>query len=246
MSTKVVNKKIIPAANLDHMTEADLGVAFNKLQNGVATNAPTGLTVSPTAANVLTQISNRTVLLTQRSSLEAQLKQNTTNIHVADTALKTVFTSQWATQIQNFAGITVAQIKGMGFGVKGIDSQSTTVDEASKNASSAPVIIKIDTDVKGQHTIHVHNNITGKIGIPKDVLRIDIYGQTGGTAPTNLATLITNGGGWLGTAKRGKYINQFTVTPANIDKPEYYIAVYINKATKKPAAQSVEESANIE
>ena len=243
---KVVNKKIIPTTNFNNKTETELGIAYNKLQNGVATNAPTGLSVNPTPANVLTQIANRTTLLTQRSSLEAQLKQNTTNIQSADTALKTIFTDQWASQIQNFAGITVAQIKGMGFGVKGLDSQSTTVDEASKNASSAPVIIKVDTDVKGQHTIHVHNNITGKIAFPKDVLRIDIYAQTGGVAPNNLATLITNGGGWLGTAKRGKYVNQFTVTPANLDKPEYYIAVYIDKSTKKPAAQSTVESASIE
>ena len=61
----------------------------------------------------------------------------------------------------------------------------------------------------------MHNNITGKIGHPKDVLRVDIYAQTGGTAPANLAALVTNGGGWLGTTKRGKYINQFTVTAAN-------------------------------
>ena len=246
MSTKVVNKKIIPAANLDHLPEADLSIAYNRLQNGVATNSPTGLTVNPTPANVLIQINSRTTLLTQRSSLEAQLKQNTTNIHSADTALKTIFANQWASQIQNFAGITVAQVKGMGYGVKGLESPVATVEDTSKNASSAPVIIKIDTEVKGQHALHIHNNITGKIGIPKDVLRIDIYGQTGGTAPTNLASLITNGGGWLGTAKRGKYINQFTVTPANLDKPEYYIAVYIDKATKKPAAQSTVESASIE
>ena len=243
---KIVNKKIIVTTNFNNQTETELGTAFNKLQNGVATNAPTGLTVSPTAASVLTQITARAALFTVRSGLEAQLKQNTENIHTADKALKTIFTDQWATQIQNFAGITVNQVKGMGFGVKGIDSPSTTVIDTAKNASSAPVIIKIDTDVKEQHSVHIHNNITGKIAFPKDVLRVDIYAQTGGAAPANLAALIANGGGWLGTAKRGKYINQFVVTPANRDKPEYYIAVYIDRATKKPAAQSVAESAIIE
>jgi succinyl-CoA synthetase beta subunit len=73
-----------------------------------------------------------------------------------------------------------------------------------------------------------------------------MFTGTGGTAPINLAALIANGGGWLGTASRGKYINPFVVTAANQGNPEYYIAVYIEKTTKKPAAQSNEDSATIE
>ena len=246
MSKKVVNKKIIVVTNFKNQTEAELGKTFNKLQNGGATNAPAGLVLNPTPAAVETQITARNNLFITRSGLQAQLKQNTEDIHKADTALKNVFTDQWATQIQNFGGITVNQIKGMAFGIKGLDGTGITVADTQKTASSAPVIIKIDTDVHGQHTLHIHNNITGKIGHPKDVLRVDIYAQNGGTAPANLAALIANGGGWMGTAKRGKYINPFVVTAANKNTVEYYIAVYILKATKKPAAQSNVENAVIE
>ena len=246
MSRKVINKKIVVVTNFNNQTENELTTSYIKLQNGVATNAPTGLTVSPITTDVENKIIARNDLFTTRSNLHALLKQNTENIHEADSDLKTIFTSQWASQIQNFPGITVNQIIGMGFGIKGLGSGSLTVADTAKTAASAPVIIRIDTEVKGQHILHIHNNISGKIGHPKDVERIDIYGQTGGAAPANLAALITNGGGWLGTARRGKYINEFVVTSENAGKPEYYIAVYIDKIKKKPAAQSVAESAVIE
>jgi len=246
MSPKVVNKKIIVTANCDGLTEAELGKLFNKLQNGGANNCPAGLVLNPTPAAVETKITARTALYTTRSGLEAQMKQNTKDIHTADSGLKTIFTDQWANEIQNFAGITVNQIEGMGFGIKGLEPQGLLVMDAARTATSAPVIIRIEIDIKGQHTLHVHNNITGKIGHPSDVLRVDIYGQTGGTAPTSLATLIANGGGWLGSCKRGKYVNTFTVSAANQGKSEFYIAVYILKSTGKPAAQSVVESASIE
>ena len=248
MSKKVISKKIIVTTNFGRLTENALSKAFNKLQNGVANNAPAGLTVSPTTAAVKTQIDARNDLFIVRSGLEAQLKQNTEDIHSADVALKGIFTDQWAAQVQNFPGITVNQIKGMAFGIKGLDNShaDTTVADNTKTASSAPSIIKIDTDVKGQHTLHIRNNITGKAGHPKDVLRVDVYGQTGGTEPDNLAALVANGGGWLGTAVKGKYLNRLTVNTNTKNQPEFYIAVYIDKLTKKPAAQSNVESENIE
>jgi hypothetical protein len=229
MSRKVINKKIVVVTNFNNQTEGELTTTYNKLQNGVATNAPAGLAVSPTTTAVENKITARNDLFITRSNLHALLKQNTEDIHSADSNLKAIFTDQWAAQIQSFPGITVNQIIDMGFGVKGLSSQTSTVADTDKTATSAPFIIKIDTDVKGRHTLHIHNNITGKIGHPKDVERIDIYGQTGGVAPANLAALIANGGGWLGTAKRGKYINEFVVTPENQRKSEYYIAVYIDK-----------------
>ena len=203
MSKKVISKKIIVTTNFGRLTENALSKAFNKLQNGVANNAPAGLTVSPTTAAVKTQIDARNDLFIVRSGLEAQLKQNTEDIHSADVALKGIFTDQWAAQVQNFPGITVNQIKGMAFGIKGLDNSHA------------------DT-------------------------RVDVYGQTGGTEPDNLAALVANGGGWLGTAVKGKYLNRLTVNTNTKNQPEFYIAVYIDKLTKKPAAQSNVESENIE
>ena len=125
MSQKVVDKKIIVTTNFEHLPETELGKSFNKLQNGGATNAPAGLALNPTPAAVATKLTTRTGLITTRSGLESQLKQNTKDIHKADSDMKTIFTDQWASQIQNFPGITVNQILGMGFGVKGLETPGT-------------------------------------------------------------------------------------------------------------------------
>jgi hypothetical protein len=85
--------------------------------------------------------------------------------------------------------------------------------------------------------LHIHNNITGKRRVPKGMLRVDVYGYTGaaGLVIADLAALIALGGGYLGEASRGKFVNAFT---ANAGKTEYYVAVYVDKKTKKPASQS--------
>ena len=138
-------------------------------------------------------------------------------------------------------GCPKPKAKTLGWGIKGIDN-----GQASKlsidGPGSTPVIVKIDLVLHGQHVLHIRNNISGKIGYPKNILRIDVYGQTGGTQPTDLASLIANGGGYLGTAQRGKYISSFT---GNANKEEYYVAVYVDKVTLKPVAQSPVVSALI-
>lgn len=260
MSKKVVNKKIIVASNLDGKTEGELTTSFGKLQNGVATNAPSGLVTNPTPLVVAGMITDRNNFLLKKESLIAETKQNTEDIHTSDTGLKNVFTSQWATQIQNFGGITVNQIKGMGYGVKGIAggaAETTSIDEMGRlGTTSAPVIVKIDTDVKNEHIIHTHNNLTGKRGHPKDVLEVDIYSKPGGAPPRNLADLLAKGGQLLGTSERGIYINlvvaipatpaipatgttpAIPATPGNIGEPIHYIAIYKGRKTKKTIAES--------
>ena len=246
---KVTNKKIIVTTNFDGLTEAELGLSFNKLQSNMAANPTIVPTISPTPAVVATKITARTDLFTKRATLQAQLKQNTADIHSADADLKNIFTDQWATQIQNTPGITINQIKLLAFGTKGVDnghssgSSAGTTASTDKGAGSAPVIIKVVQAAHLEHILHIHNNLTGKIGIPDNILRTDIYAQTGGTQPADLAALIANGGGYLGTAKRGKYTNLLSVS--NLGKTEYYIAVYVDKSTLKPVAQSSVENAMI-
>ncbi len=255
MAKKVLSRKLILTADFTGLTlEEKLTKQANMAK--AQTNNPLLVPgLNPTAAAVEADITALTDpisgLIHERGVIRAQEESLTLAINKAETAIKDIIVSQWMPQTQTaLTGTTNAEVNAalLLFGIKGQTSGHTpvTVASLSKTASSAPVIVKIDIDVHGQHILHVHNNITGKIGHPKDVLRVDIYAQTGGTAPANLAALVTNGGGWLGTTKRGKYINQFTVTAANQGKVEYYIAVYIEKATKKPGAQSVPESAMIE
>jgi hypothetical protein len=254
-SKKVLNKKLILTADFTGLTlEEKLTKQTNMVKAQIA-NPTIVAGLTPTAAAVQADIvaitDPNTGLIHQRAVLEAQTQSLTLQINKGETAIKDIIVSQWMPQTQTaLTGTTNAESNAalLLFGVKGsiTGHATTTVASTARTAASAPVIVKIDTGVAGQHTLHIHNNITGKRSHPADVLRVDIYGQTGGTAPANLAALIANGGGWLGTAKGGKYVSPFIVTAANQGKVEYYIAVYIEKATKKPAAQSNEDSAIIE
>ena len=246
MSKKVVNKKIIVTSNLDNQTEAELGKSFNKLETGAA-NAPGGLVLNPTQAQVLAKITARENLITDRANHLALAHQDTEDILKADTDLKNIFTSVWGNQIQNFTGITVGQIKAMAYGVKGIAggaAQEISVMEMGKTKASAPVITKIDIDIVGEHIIHTHNNITGKRGHPKDVSEVDMYAKTGGTPPADLADLLANGGQLVGESERGVYIYEIPTTVAK-NTLIHYIAVYKGRKTKKPVAQSNVMSAKV-
>jgi hypothetical protein len=254
-SKKKLTKKFILTADLHGKTQDDTLSKETDMVKAQIANPTLVSGLNPTATTVQGQITAitdpNTGLIHQRAVLEAQTQALTLQINKGETAIKDIIVSQWMPQTQTaLTGTTNAESNAalLLFGVKGqaTGHATTTVASTARTAASAPVIVKIDTGVAGQHTLHIHNNITGKRSHPADVLRVDIYGQTGGTAPTNLAALIANGGGWLGTAKGGKYVNPFVVTAANQGKVEYYIAVYIEKATKKPAAQSNEDSAIIE
>ncbi|MHB8259835.1 MAG: hypothetical protein ACYDCN_08240 [Bacteroidia bacterium] len=98
--------------------------------------------------------------------------------------------------------------------------------------------MKIDTDVVGEHILHIHNNLTGKRGKPHDISEIDVYAQNGGVKPDNLAQLQANGGQKLdGVGKDGIFINVIPTTVASKTVISY-IVVYILKKTKKIVAQS--------
>ena len=242
-SKKVLNKKLILTADFTGLTlEEKLSKQTDMVKAQIA-NPTLVPGLNPTATSLQTQIvaltDPNTGLIHQRSVLLAQVHALTAQINKAETTIKDIIVSQWMPQVQNALTGTANAISNAAlllFGIKGQTGGSTTgAGVMEKAADTAPVIAKIDNQHNKQ-TLHIHNNLTGKTGHPKNVLRVDVYGQTGGTAPTDLAGLIANGGGWLGTAKRGKFISPLTT--ANAGKTEYYIAVYIDKETLKPIAYS--------
>lgn len=243
MSKKVLNKKLILTADFTGLTlEEKLSKQTDMVKAQIA-NPTLVAGLTPSAANVQGQIvavtDPNTGLIHQRSVLLAQAHALTVQINKAETTIKDIIVSQWMPQTQTaLTGTPNAQSNAalLLFGVKGQTGGSTTgTGVMERTIATAPVIAKIDNQ-HNQQTLHIHNNITGKIGHPKNVLRIDVYGQTGGTQPADLTTLIANGGGWLGTAKRGKLVSPLST--ANAGKTEYYIAVYIDKVTLKPSAYS--------
>jgi len=229
-------KKLILTVNLHGLKEQDKLQKFTDMQVAHQNNASWVPGLTPTPAVVATQITTAKGYLTQRNNLREQLKQVTEQYHLAETSLTNTFIA-WAGLAQTAIAGDTTKAKALGYGIKGQGPKEPIEDE------SDPVIVKIDINVYGQHTLHTQNNLTGKRKLPAGIARIDIYGQTGGTLPSDLTQMIANGGGYLGEAAKGKYVN--ILPTGNTGKAEYYIAVYVSKKTKKPVAQSVVASAII-
>lgn len=233
-------KKLILALNFHGLGEAKT----LKKQSDIALAHQANPTVvpglNPAPATVLGMINTQSGYYTLRDSLIEQMKQVTEEIHKNGEAINDIFVDQWAPQTQVAIGTDASKAKLLGYGIKAHDTGHTPVVAATEKniiTVSHPVIVKIDVNEHGVHTIHIHNNNTGKRALPKGIKRVDIYGYTGaaGLVIADLAALIALGGGYLGEASRGKFVNTFT---ANTGKTEYYVAVYVDKKTKKPTTQS--------
>jgi hypothetical protein len=236
-------KELILTANISELTEVEKLNKETAIANAHAANPTVVPGLTPTPSSVLTLINTQNGYYTQRETLREQLKQVTKLIHTGDENLNNIFVNQWRSQTQTAIGSDESKAKLLGWGIKNIDSGHTPTDATvSKEIvlASLPVIIKIDLNSHLLHILHIRNNITGKRKLPAGILRIEIYGQIGGTLPTDYSLM----GRSLGQASRGK----FTTTQyplADVGKVVYYIAVYISKKTKQPIAQSPVASAII-
>jgi len=230
---KLVKKMIIVLLFYGLALEEKLQKMFN-IATAHAANATLVTGLTPTPATILTKIAATRTLINNRDALLEQAKSITQEIIDNVDDLTNTYVSEWATLTQN-SGITEANAILLGYSIKG------KKEVVPFPAGSAPLVSTIDITVHNQHTIRIVNNLSGKSGLPPEVLRMDVYGQTGGERPADLAALIANGGGYLGTAGRGKYVHKYTVAKAG--DVEYYIIVYVDKVTKKPFAYSIVASA---
>ena len=229
-------KKLVLTVDLHGLKEQAKLQRFTDLQAAHQANIAWIPGLTPTPSAVATAITAAKGMLTSRNSLREQLKQITEQYHLAEKSLTDIFIS-WMAQAQLAISGDTTKAKALGYGEKGPGGKHPINDEIE------PVIVKIDINVRGVHKLHIRDSITNKRKLPAGIGRIDIYGQTGGDAPIDLAHLIMNGGGYLGEASKGDYVNDLPT--GNVGKSEYYIAVYIGKKTKKPVAQSVVASAMI-
>jgi hypothetical protein len=233
-------KKLILVLSFHGLSEAAKAKKQTDIANAHQANPTLVPGLTPTPASVLTMITNQNNYYTQRDSLMEQMKQVTENIHNNGNAINNIFVDQWRPQTQVAINGDASKAKLLGYGIKSIDSGHTPLGAEVAidiTKTSHPVIVKIDVNTHDLHILHIHNNLTGKRRLPAGMLRIDIYGYTGaaGLVIADLAALIALGGGYLGEASRGKFVNTFT---SNTGKTEYYVAVYVDKKTKKPASQS--------
>ena len=228
-------KKLILALNFRGMLLLDKLQKMVAIKNAHAANSTYVPGLSPSTDDVETELENIQNMLDTCDSLEEQLSAERQKIADAVVKVEDTFVNKWASQTQSAAGMNAERAKALGYDIKG-EKQPVPPSTESK-----PVIVKINVNVPGEHTILCRNSLTNKVALPPGILRIDIYGQSGGAQPANLTALIANGGGYLGQATRGKYVNKYNLEKQG--QPEYYIAVYIDKANKKPFSQSFVVSA---
>lgn len=229
--TKKIVKKMILVLRYGGLNELDKLKLLRKIQkaNAVVPLVVPGL--NPAAGAVGTMLDDAQGYLDSRTALELQIKQLTGQFHDKVDSVIDIYINKWMSQTLAVINNDPNVAKSLGWGVKNEIETQGQVKEYEL------VIVKVETNVHGQHTVHFLDGNSGKKALPPGVLRIDVYGQTGGTQPADLTALIANGGGYLGQATKAVFVE--VLPTGNTGKTEYYIGAYVGKKTKKPVAQSV-------
>lgn len=221
--------KLIVTALLAGLPEGDQRNRLKKLIKAML-DFPTYVAgLSPTADAVNDKDVILDGLFAKRESLNAEQKSNTEDIITLMTEMCDDVTYHWGPQTQIAPGITVAKIKELGFGIKGEDNLES--ESAVSVTNSKPIFSDVDLNRHLEHTLTLRCSMTGKIGIPDDAKRVDIYILMGNTAPIDLSNMH-----YLGSCVRGKFTSHFAAT--ELGQTVWYIAVYV----PKKAGTSVELS----
>ncbi len=230
-------EKVKLAPNLSKLGEDDYASESGAIIAAVNTHATVVPGLNPTPAAVKTKWDDRNLIKLKKIDLLDQVKQCDADLEASRIDITNDLTDSWAPQIQKIIAGDVGLAHLLRFHIIGSNPPPPTPPE------SVALCTKIDINIPGKHTIHTIDSITQKKALPKDILRCEVYGQTGGIQPTNLPELITNGGGRVGEIDKGKFVNELPA--GNKGKTEYYILVYISKKTKKPFSYSIVYSATI-
>ncbi|MEI8203860.1 MAG: hypothetical protein WCH34_12640 [Bacteroidota bacterium] len=230
-------EEIIVVPKVSNLSDSDFIANIKAKANAQISHPLYVPLLDPLASVVLDKVNLIETKMDERTELLNQAQGKTKEINSGKKELVGIMNKKWAGQVQNACGDNTAKIKELAFSYK----KEHTPEPP--NVESIPVCDRIVTNVPGMHILWITNNISKKKALPSGILRTDIYGQTGGTAPADLTQLIANGGGYLGEADKGKFIN--TLPGGNKGKIEYYILVYILKKTKKPFSYSIVYSAVI-
>ena len=234
---KKLVKKLIVVLRFTGLTGREKLLKMETIQEAHVEHPTVVPGLDPTAAAVGTKLNTLQGYYDTQDSLKLQMDEVNEQIASAETELIDIYVDKWAGQVQTAAAGDKEVPKSLGYGVKGDD------DSKPDLSATQPLITDIDISVHGVHTVFVINKDSKKKKLPKGAIRVDMYGQTGGNPPADLAELIANGGGYLGEAIKGKF--KHTLPQGATGKFEYYIAVYIDSKTKKPASYSVVASAII-
>jgi hypothetical protein len=217
---KQLKKKLIVTANLDNLKEGEFRRKAKGIIHGHLSNPTYVPGLTPAASDLDTESQTLDNLIEHRSLLVAQLLANTEKIRGQVRKIKNVIVSEWAPQVQKAVGTDQGKVKGLGYGIKGIDNGRSLPEYNMSN--SQPMIFKVDLRVHLKHILSVSNNKLKGKKLPHDAKRLELYMSFGETEPVDYHKMT-----YLGEVIRGKFENNFK--EEDIGKWVWYVAVYIGR-----------------
>ena len=194
--------------------------------------------LDPTPLIITGKANAITAMVTNRTALYTAYKAQTVSINLAKTDLTNLMNNSWAPQAQVAIKGDADLAAKLAWLIKGVVTGKAPV-VVGMAADSHPIVNYVDNSNHLEHNISIINNVSGKVAVPKDAARTEVYQQIGGLTPPDDIKNMSH----LGTAKTGKYKNTFDI--ADLNKLVYYIVVYIDKKTQKALIQSPVFSATI-
>jgi len=231
MTVKKLIKKLILILNLKILTDLQFVSKVKNMIKLAITNAAIIPDLTPTPTELKDKVDKIDGYITDRQGLIEQQKTLTEKIQNLISEVNDNLVDEWMPYVQTTIAGNKELAKTLGYGIKG------QAETEKLPLTCVPVVTGIDTNVIGHHILTVICGMDKRTALPKGILRIDVYGQTGGDKPADLVHLIMAGGGYLGQVSKGKFDYELPIDKKGV--VEYYILVYIDKKTKKPFSQSI-------
>jgi len=222
-----LNPKLIVTALVRGLSRAKFYLKVRNISQNI--NAHPGIvTFNPDGAAFTLEVDALETLMNTGDNLITLLKANTAATLAQREKITGIVTDKYCGQIQNTPGITLSQVKIFGFGAKGVDDLQS--DDPVLVSNSHPTIEELDNSRYLEIILTIHNSKSGKIALPDDGKRCDIYMKVGGDMPLSL-----KGMDYIGSSTRGHFHVHFTSD--QLDQVVWFIAVYVPKATSDAAPE---------
>ncbi|MEI8202529.1 MAG: hypothetical protein WCH34_05925 [Bacteroidota bacterium] len=224
MTEPILEHKLIVTTNQKGMTTQETLQDSKDKYNAAIANPTIVPNLDPTPTEVNVEILKLVTFINEQDALRTALKGKTSEVNSQVKLIKNIFVSRWANEIQNADEITVAKVKKMKFGVKGVDDGHSEPEWTVEN--SLPSIIKVINTSSLHYELEIINDGTKGVGLPKGADGLYILLFIGDTEPTDISQMQN-----LGMAGRGKF--PFTFPAAKKGLNAFFSAAYLNKKNKR-------------
>ena len=224
MTEPVLEHKLIVTTNQKGMTTQETLQDSKDKCNAAIANPTIAPNLDPTPADVNVEILKLVNFINEQDALRTALKGKTAEVNSQVKVIKNIFVNHWVPGIQIADEITVAKVKKLKFGVKGVDDGHA--EPAWTVENSLPSIIKVINSSSLHYELEIINDGTKGVGLPKGADGLYILLFIGETEPTDISQMQN-----LGVASRGKF--PFTFPAAKKGLTAFFSAVYLNKKTKR-------------